>query len=202
VSVSLGARIRCRKNAAGDLSFRYRDGGSGNGSDLCNVYDVATHTWRRVLDQPVLEGEGERNAYALQPTLGPDGKFHLVLDVARNPDCATNHTLSYARSSDLVHWENSRGEPIAMPITLARGEVIDAAKPGGGLINMTFNLGFDAAKKPVVVYHRYDVAGRSQAYIARPMSDPSAGATGWTVRTLSTWSFAWQFSGGGSIPPR
>ena len=188
------------KNAAGDLLFRYRDGGSGNGSDLYNIYDVATRTWRRVLDQPVLEGEGERNAYALQPTLGPDGRFHLVWMWRDTPDCATNHTLSYARSADLVRWENSRGEPIAMPITLARGEVIDAAKPHGGLINMTFNLGFDAAKKPVVVYHRYDVAGRSQAYIARPAGEATAAATGWTVRALSTWNFTWQFSGGGSIP--
>jgi hypothetical protein len=188
------------KNAAGDLFFRYRDGGSGNGSDLYNIYDFGTRTWRRVLDQPVLEGEGERNAYALQPTLGPDGRFHLVWMWRDTPDCATNHTLSYARSADLVHWENSRGEPITIPITLARGEVIDAAKPHGGLINMTFNLGFDAAKQPVVVYHRYDAAGWSQAYIARPPGEPTTGATEWTVRALSAWQFTWQFSGGGSIP--
>jgi hypothetical protein len=193
------------KNAAGDLMFRYRDGSSGNGSDLYNLYDPGNRTWRRLIDTPLLEGEGARNAYALEPALGPDGRFHLVWMWRETPDCATNHTLSYARSRDFVHWENSRGEPLALPITLATGEVIDAAKPGEGLINMTFNLGFDAGQRPVVVYHRYDAQRRSQAYAARPVG----AGHGWESRQLSNWDFTWAFSGGGSIagevrlgPPR
>ncbi len=192
------------KNQAGDMLFRYRDGASGNGSDLYNIYNPDTRAWRRVLETPLLDGEGERNAYALHPILGPDGRFHLAWMWRDTPDCATNHTLSYARSRDFAHWENSRGEPLALPITLTKGDVIDAARPGEGLINMTFNLGFDAAQRPVVVYHRYDAAGMSQAYAARP-----AAAGGWDVRTLSGWNFRWSFSGGGSIaadvrlgPPR
>jgi hypothetical protein len=192
------------KNAAGDLLFRYRDGSSGNGADLYNRYDEPARTWRRVLATPLLDGEGRRNAYALDPQLGPDGRFHLVWMWRDTPDCATNHTLSYARSRDFVQWENSRGEPLALPITLATGEVIDPARPGEGLINMTFNLGFDAAQLPVVVYHRYDETGHSQAYAARPRA-----AGGWTSAPLSTWDFTWAFSGNGSIagevtlgPPR
>ena len=193
------------QNAAGDLLFRYRDGSSGNGSDLYNVYDSTTREWRRLIDTPLLDGEGERNAYALEPKLGPDGRFHLVWMWRETPDCATNHTLSYARSRDLVQWENSRGEPLKLPITLATGDAIDAARPGGGLINMTFNLGFDARQRPVVVYHRYDARGHSQAYVAR--AEASRGV--WDVRPMSAWSFRWAFSGGGSIdgevrlgPPR
>jgi hypothetical protein len=193
------------KNASGDLLFRYRDGSSGNGSDFYNIYDPVARSWRRLIDKPLLEGEGERNAYALEPTLGPDGRFHLVWMWRDTPDCATNHTLSYARSRDFVRWENSRGEPLELPITLARGEVIDAARPGEGLINMTFNLGFDAEKRPVVVFHRYDDQRRSQAYVARPGARGSA----WDVRQISAWNFRWAFSGGGSIvsevklgPPR
>lgn len=183
------------KNGAGELMFRYRDGRSGNGSDLYNLYSATTRSWRRVVDTPLLEGEGRRNAYALDPILGPDGRFHLVWMWRESPDCATNHSLCYARSRDFVHWENSRGESVALPITLATGEVIDPAKPGEGLINMTFNLGFDSAQRPVVAYHRYDAAGKSQAYIARPSS-----GRGWDVRQLSAWTFRWAFSGGGSIP--
>ncbi|MCX6954230.1 MAG: BNR repeat-containing protein, partial [Verrucomicrobia bacterium] len=181
------------KNAAGDLLFRYRDGSSGNGSDLYNRYDPATRTWSRLIATPLLEGEGQRNAYASEPTLGPDGRFHLVWVWRETPDCATNHTLSYARSRDFQHWETSRGEPLALPITLATGEVIDAAQPGGGLINMSFQLGFDAQQRPVVAYHRYDAQDHSQIYLARP------GDKGWTQRQLSTWDFKWAFSGGGSI---
>lgn len=182
-------------NAAGDLLFRYRDGGSGNGSDLYNIYDPSTRAWRRLLATPLLEGEGHRNAYALEPVLGPDGFFHLVWMWRDTPDCATNHTLSYARSRDFLQWENSRGEPLALPVTLATGEVIDAARPGEGLINMTFSLGFDPQQRPVVIYHRYDAQHRSQAYAARP----GTAASGWDVHQLSDWDFTWAFSGGGSI---
>lgn len=183
------------RNAAGDLMFRYRDGSSGDGSDLYNIYDPATRRWRRLLETPLLDGERERNAYALEPRLGPDGRFHLLWMWRETPDCATNHTLSYARSRDFVHWEDSHGRPIPLPIVAARGDVIDPAPPGGGMINMTFNLGFDARQRPVVVYHRYDDAGLSQAYVARP-----APQAGWETRQISAWQFRWAFSGGGSIP--
>lgn len=183
------------KNARGDLMFRYRDGGSGNGSDIYNIYDTEARTWRNLLATRLLDGEGRRNAYALDPVLGPDGRFHLVWMWRDTPDAATNHTLSYARSSDFQHWETSDGKPIELPITLARGEAIDPVKPGGGLINMTFNLGFDADRKPVVVYHRYDENQKSQTYAARPQ----VGAAGWQVAPISRWDFRWQFGGGGSI---
>ena len=182
-------------DAAGGLLFRYRDGSSGNGSDLYNIYDPAKRTWRRVLDTPLLDGEGRRNAYALDPVLGPDGFFHVVWMWRETPDCATNNHLSYARSRDFVHWETSAGQPLVLPITLARGEVIDPAGPGEGLINMTFNLGFDAGRRPVVVYHRYDAEHRSQVYAARPRA-----GGGWDVRQISAWDFRWGFSGNGSIP--
>ncbi|HSH96381.1 MAG TPA: BNR repeat-containing protein [Roseimicrobium sp.] len=185
------------KTAAGDLLFRYRDGGSGNGSDLYNRYDPATRAWTRLLDTPLLDGQGRRNAYALPPVLGPDGRFHLVWMWRETPDCATNHTLSYARSADFIHWEKTDGTPIQLPITLDNAEVVDPAPIRRGLINMTFSLGFDAQRRPIVVYHRYDDQNRSQAYAARPGTD----ATGWTRTPLSTWNFQWQFSGGGSIAP-
>ena len=161
------------KNGAGDLLFRYRDGGSGNGSDIYNLYDTVTGTWRNLLDSPLLDGQGQRNAYAMKPILGPDGRFHLVWMWRESPDCSTNHTLSYARSADFIHWEKCDGTPIPLPITLETGEVVDAARVREGLINMTFNLGFDADKRPVVVYHRYDERGKSQAYVARPSADAS-----------------------------
>jgi hypothetical protein len=181
-------------NAEGDLLFRYRDGGSGNGSDIYNRYDTTTHTWSRLLDTPLMDGQGKRNAYASEPVLGPDGRFHLIWMWRETPDCATNHTLSYARSRDLLHWEDSHGRPIALPITLATGDVIDRAKPGDGLINMSFNLGFDAQGKPLVVYHRYDAHRHSQAYLARPTDGPD-----WQSGRLSDWTFTWAFAGGGSI---
>lgn len=183
------------KDATGDLLFRYRDGGSGRGSDIYNRYDAANRTWSNLHSTPLLDGEGRRSAYALDPVLGPDGRFHLVWMWRDTPDCSTNHTLSYARSKNLVNWEKSDGTPLSLPIKLENAEAVDSAAVKQGLINMTFAIGFDTYERPVVVYHRYDTNGFSQAYAARPQS----GGKGWKVSQLSSWDFKWGFSGFNSI---
>jgi hypothetical protein len=143
----------------------------------------------------VMDGEGQRNAYASAPRLGPDGLFHVVWVWRESPDCSSNHNLSYARTRDLIHWETSRGAKLALPITLKTGEVIDPAKEKEGLINSSFNFGFDDRKQPVVVYHRYDRNGNSQIYAAHP-----SGKGGWNIVQISDWHFRWDFSGNGSLP--
>ncbi|MEY4386947.1 MAG: hypothetical protein RLY20_2230 [Verrucomicrobiota bacterium] len=182
-------------NAAGDMIFRYRDGGSGNGSDIYNIYNPDTRTWRHLNATAVMDGEGRRNAYVSWPQLGPDGYFHFIWMWRETPDCSSNHTLSYARTRDFMHWENSRGKKLSLPITLGTGEVVDPAREKEGLINTSFSFGFDERQKPVVVYHRYDRNGNSQIYAARP-----SGKGGWKILPISDWSFRWDFSGSGSLP--
>lgn len=182
-------------NAADEMLFRYRNGGSGNGSDIYNIYNPDTRTWRHLNATPVLDGEGQRNAYSNHPRLGPDGFFHMVWVWRETPDCSSNHRLSYVRTKDFIHWENSRGVKCPLPITLKTGEVIDPAKEKEGLINSSFNFGFDAKNRPVVVYHRYDKHGNSQIYAARP-----AWMGRWKISQISDWKFRWDFSGGGSLP--
>ena len=91
-----------------ELIFRFRDGKSGNGVDFYNVYDVQTKTWRRIHNTPLLDGLDRMNAYARMPEKGPDGNYHMVWIWRDTPDCATNHSISYARSPDLISWENRR----------------------------------------------------------------------------------------------
>jgi len=135
------------------------------------------------------------NAYASWPRLGPDGFFHFVWVWRESPDCSSNHTLSYARTRDFIHWETSRGKKMPLPITLMKSEVIDPAKVKEGLINCTFNFGFDDSKRLVVVYHRYDSKGNSQIYAERPSR-----WGGWKISQISDWKFRRDFSGQGSIP--
>lgn len=182
------------KNKNGQLVFRYRDGSSGNGDDLYNVYDEKSSTWRRLLNGPLIAGEGERSAYAIVPKLGPDQRFHLLWVWRDTPDCATNHSLSYARSDDLVHWTDSSGKAIKLPITYQSGEIIDPVPPGGGLINVNREIGFDNQGRPVATYHKYDERGDLNIYAAR-----KEGAA-WKIVKVSDWrDHHVAFSGGGSI---
>ncbi|HEO71962.1 MAG TPA: hypothetical protein ENN80_11920 [Candidatus Hydrogenedentes bacterium] len=176
-----------------ELLFTYRDGSSGNGDQVYNVYDHASRTWRRLLDEPLLSGQGKMNAYFVGPRQGLDGHLHLCWVWRDTPDCASNHDLSYARSTDLVQWETSGGTPLELPITLDTGEVVDPVPPGGGIINGNTKIGFDSKKRVVLSYHKNDAEGNTQIYNARRED----GA--WRIYQASNWDYPWRFQGGGSI---
>ncbi len=178
----------------GRLVFRYRNGRSGSGDDLYNIYDETVQSWKPLVAVPVTSGEGKMNAYCSTPSLGPDGLYHMVWVWRDTPDCATNHDLSYARSRDLEHWETAGGTALELPIKLHSGAVVDSAPAGGGLINGGFALGFDRSRRPVISYSKYDSHGNTQVYVAR-FQDGN-----WMIRQVSDWSdYRWDFHGGGSI---
>lgn len=178
-----------------ELIYTYRDGSSGSGNQVYNVYDSENDSWSRLLDKPLTDGQGKMNAYIDGPRLGPDGRYHCVWVWRDTFDCATNHHVSYMRSRDLRHWENVRGDALELPVTIESPfTVVDPVPPGGGLINGNAKLGFDADHNPVVTYHKYDEAGNSQVYNARWTDDA------WKILQSTTWGTRWEFSGGGSIP--
>jgi len=182
------------KDKQGRLIFRYRDGRSGSGDDLYNVYDEATGKWSRLLATPLTSGGGKMNAYCTTPILGPDGMFHVCWVWRDTPDCSTNHHLSYAKSEDLVRWVDSAGKPLTLPITLQSGEVVDPVPPKGGIINSNLRLGFDTRARVIITYHKYDAAGDLQVYAAR------RDVEGWSIIQLSDWKgYRWEFSGGGTL---
>lgn len=179
----------------GALLFKYRDGRSGQGNDILNRYDLGAKRWVPLMDSPLTDGLGKMCAYFSGPDLGPDGRFHVCGVWRDTGDCATNHHLSYARSKDLVHWETAAGKPLKVPLSLENIDVVDAAKPGQGLINVSYRLGFDNLKRPIVAYHRYDESGESQVFCSR-FEDGR-----WIARPVTRWKgYRWSFSGGGSIP--
>jgi hypothetical protein len=183
-------------DAAGHLVFMVRHGSSGNGDQILNRYDASTRTWHRLLDEPLTSGRlGDRtmNAYFVGPVRGPDGVFHLAWVWRDTPDCATCHDVCYARSRDLVHWERSDGTPLDPPITAATCEVVDPVPAGGGLINGLVTIGFGADREPILSYHKYDAAGRSQIFAARRETGH------WRVSQTTAWDHRWEFGGGGSI---
>jgi len=179
----------------GKLLFHYRDGASGNGVEIYNAYDAKTRSWRRFLNRPLISGLGKRNAYQNGPRLGPDGRYHLLWVWRETPDAATNHDLSYARSRDLIHWENAAGKPLELPITIqSKGTVVDPVPVKGGIINGCHKFSFDSKSRVVVTYHKHDKAGNTQAFAARFENG------NWLIRQISNWEHRHIFRGGGSGP--
>ncbi len=182
------------RGADGELLFRYRDGSSGNGEELYNVYDLETRQWRRFLDTPLTSGEGERNAYIIGPVKGPDNRFHICWVWRLTYECETNHHLCYAVSDDLRTWYSGTGVPLPLPITFAdAATIVDPVPMNGGIINGNTRLGFDSQKRPVVSYHKFDENGNTQIYNARLEEGR------WVIYQASDWDYRWEFSGGGTI---
>ncbi len=178
----------------GDLLFHYRDGSSGDGNEIYNIYNSKTQKWERLLDTPLTDGQGLMNAYQTQPTLMADNWYHMYWVWRDTPDCSTNHDLSYMKSPDLKNWFNAFGEPVKIPITLDNKSVIvDPIPVKGGIINLAASLCFDDNGKPLFAYHKYDPSGNLQFYVARLLGKK------WEIKKLTDWNYRWEFSGGGSI---
>ena len=183
------------KDQDGKLVFTYRHGSSGKGVRIYNRYDPVHREWTRLLDEPLLDGENERNAYPLGPVRGPGGWFHLVWVWRDTPDCATNHHLSHARSRDLVSWQSAFGEPASLPIVMGETNLwVDPAPSGGGMINGGQDLFFDSQDRPVITYHKQDEDGNMQIYAARAEDGE------WKRRVLTDWRKPVDFEGRGSMP--
>ncbi len=180
----------------GDLIFTYRDGGSGNGNQIYNRYNPGTQRWARLLDEPLMDGKGERNAYLHGPVLGPDDYYHLIWVWRETPDAETNHDISYAKSRDLVHWEQSDGTPQPLPITLENGEIIDPVPVEQGMINGNTKIGFDQNDHLVITHHKFGADGNTQVFNARKEGE------NWNIYQATNWNFRWDFGGRGSLNSR
>ena len=150
-----------------NLIFHYRDGGSGNGNEIYNIYSTENKSWTRMLDVPLTDGQGLMNAYQSQPELREDGWYHVFWVWRDTPDCSTNHDLSYMKSPDLINWYDAFNRSISLPATLEnKSLIVDPIPPKGGIINLAAKLCFDQNKNPLFVYHKYDQKGNLQLYIA------------------------------------
>jgi hypothetical protein len=133
----------------GDLLFVYRAGRSGRGDVMLNRYDLRGGAWR-VVQHPLIDGEGARNGYVNPLVVDRRGGWHLSWTWRETPDVATNHDILYAHSPDEGRsWRTSAGTPYALPITAATAEVVRRVPQGSGLINQT-SMAADAEGRPLI----------------------------------------------------
>ncbi len=177
----------------GEFLFTYRDGGSGNGNNIINVYDAKTKTWRRFTNKPLFDGQGLMNAYQSGPVRDKNGAYHVAWVWRDTPAAETNHDVSYAWSpGSFDNWQKTDGTPITLPMTIENTEILDHVQPGGGLLNSE-KISFDADGRPMVTYCKYDPKGKTQIYTMRLENKR------WKRYQTTSWPDRWEFSGTGSI---
>lgn len=176
----------------GDLLFLYRDGGSGDGDVLLNRYLVRERRWVPV-QHPLIEGEGERNAYVNRLVVDDDGVWHISWTWRESPDVASNHDVLYARSSDEGRsWERSDGQRYTLPITAAGAEVAWPVPQGSELINQT-SMAVDSWGRPsVATYWRAE--GEEVPQFRLVWREEG----GWRTAAIGERTLAFRLSGGGT----
>ena len=185
---------RFAKTREGELLFHYRDGSSGSGNEIYNIYSCETKQWSRLLDTPLTDGKGLMNAYQSEPTIMSDGWYHVYWVWRDDPDCSTNHDLSYMKSPDLKSWYNADGKPVTLPATIDdKSIIVDPIPVKGGIINLAAKLCLDEKNNPYFAYHKYDLNGNLQFYVASIVDKM------WVSKKVTDWDYRWEFSGGGSI---
>jgi hypothetical protein len=133
----------------GDLLFLYRDGSSGNGNTMLNRYDVKTQKWS-VVQHPLIDGQGLRNAYTNQIAVDKEGNWHISWCWRETGDVATNHDICYAKSLDAGKtWQKSTGEKYTLPITADNAEYICRIPQNSELINQT-SMTVDSRSRPLI----------------------------------------------------
>ncbi|MBK1832862.1 BNR-4 repeat-containing protein [Roseibacillus ishigakijimensis] len=182
---------------SGELLFHYRYGWSGNGYEVYNIWNPTTQTWSRFLDEALIDGQGQRNAYMKGPYYEADGYYHLYWVWRGTPDAATNHDFSYARSRDLINWETASGTPVARPMVFGENglKVDDSATTSGtGILNGVQAHVLDSQNRIVLANMKYDDLGNSQFYLYRLRENGT-----WEEKRVSNWLYRYNFGGGGSL---
>ena len=175
----------------GNLTFFYRDGGSGNGSLVMNRYDLKTKTWKQ-LHSNLIDGEGQRSAY-WQACVDSKGTIHLSWVWRETPDVATNHDLAYACSKDGgLTWQKSTGEKYHLPITASNAEYAFRIPQRSELINQTSMFADSEGYPYIATYWREEVSAVPQYHLVYKAK------TGWKKEIIDFRKTAFSLSGAGS----
>jgi autotransporter-associated beta strand protein len=182
----------------GEFGFNYRSQ-YNNTSGTWHVlkYDTATRSYFQATGTSALfSWTGNYSVYPAFTTHGQH--IHCVYVWRGSTDASSNYRLSYIRSADLTNWTDAFGRALTLPVGPATSfATIDDIPKLGGLLNNQPRISFDRDGIPIVAYHKYDSAGKSQVYVARP--DPVT--LTWKIIQLTDSNMTWNFSGSGSLPP-
>lgn len=186
---------RFAKRPDGSLAFTFRSGSSGAGDTRLYAFDAVARRWSDLIGGPLLDGEGQRNAY-LELTSEPNeaGWFEAIWLWRSSPDAATNSRLSYMRSRDLSTWETASGDVVQLPVRYSTTSVIvDDIPEGGGILNGSPVVGAAPGAAPVIAYYRYDADGNHQIFGATPELGR------WRSARLTTWQGRFPVQGNGTL---
>ena len=175
----------------GNLLFLYRNGESGRGNMLMNLYLTESKKWTRLHDI-LIDGEDIRNAY-WQCCVSDDGTIHVSWVWRETWDVSTNHDICYARSIDGgMTWTNSRDEEYKLPIKQSDAEIAALVPQDRELINQTSMYADSDGNPYIVSYWTPEGSSVPQYHLVYNNGKE------WKVSQISNRTGSFSLSGGGT----
>ena len=167
-----------------EFIFTYRsriDGFTGSWHFL--KYDTGTKTFSQPsgFSTPVFTWTTNYSVYPNYYVMG--GSYHILYVWRRGLAGVDNYRLSYVRSTNLVNWTDAFGRAVTLPIgSTATLPIVDDICQSCGLLNGQPQLTLDRDGVPLAAYSKFDGAGHSQVYVARP----NPATLSWNIVQLTT----------------
>ena len=175
----------------GKLMFAYRDGASGNGNLILNIYDTENKRWTRLVDN-LIDGQGERSAY-WQIYTSERGTIHISWVWRESWLVETNHDMCYACSHDQGKtWQRSDGTYYELPINVHNAEVAWQIPQNSELINQT-SMTADENDRPCIATYWREQGDSVPQYRVIMRTD-----AGWQMKQVSRRKQPFSLSGGGT----
>jgi len=187
------------ESPAGEFCFNYRDKSVDPNVSVILRFDPAAKTWSQTTGADALfawnDGSSGYNYSVYHSRTRAGSRIHFVYLWNYNT-VPTNFRLGYVRSADMINWTDAFDRPVTLPIrpNAPLQTVIDNIPRNGGLHNSNPRTTFDRQGNPIVAYHKYDAAGKSQIYVAKP--DPATQT--WKIVQITSSTVRWDLVTGGS----
>ena len=150
-----------------NLFYLFRTGVAGNGAYNLLAYDTGIRRWHSLADGPFMDFRGKGSPYIDGPHQDRSGLYHIAWTIRLDRNVENNRDIFYARSSDLIHWVNSKGVAIPTPIGVDMGEKVVDSPVGSGIINGNIRMAFDRQDRPVIIFSKYTTNATLGIFVSR-----------------------------------
>lgn len=181
-----------------DLFFSFREGGSGNSTNIAYKYDSIGKIFNRTTSLPFADGTGGKGGTAYFGKWiynEADGYFYNAWCWRTTPDVATNNQVNLIKTQNFADFFGYGGESLALPISrdINPTYCIDNVPENSGLINQWFIISFIVRDSCHVWYMKNDENGNNNIYLVYPSNGSYA-----TIK-VTNFHFKWAVYGTGGI---
>lgn len=183
-------------SSSNGLFATYRNGSSGNSSNIAFKFNEQTKIFSRTTDKPFADGTNGKGGTAyFGKWIKHDNWFYNAWCWRRTLDAATNNQINLIKTQDFIDFYSQKGDKLVLPITRSNNPnyCIDNVPENSGLINQWFIIPFIFNGQVHVWYMKNDENGNNNIYLVHPHNN------GYKTIKITNFNYQWRLYGIGTV---